>query len=124
MKAIIRNNKIISVIQDSLVEFIKNEEIVDFPYSLSESTKLCNFYITDDRQIRKIDIERNFSNEQELFKLKTIRNNKLSVTDWTQVIDNQLTPECKEAFRIYRQALRDIDFNNVVWPEKPNEERI
>ena len=56
------------------------------------------------------------------------RNGLLSSTDWTQVADNNLTDSEKEAWRLYRTALRDItttyslveDESDVVWPLQPS----
>lgn len=51
------------------------------------------------------------------------RNKKLIESDWTQVNDNGLSDELKEAWRVYRQALRDLpttyDLENPLWPEPP-----
>ncbi len=49
------------------------------------------------------------------------RNARLSASDWTQVDD---APVNKEAWAVYRQALRDISAQtgfplNVVWPMQP-----
>jgi hypothetical protein len=51
-----------------------------------------------------------------------IRNFLLTQTDWTQVSDNALTQEEKDAWAIYRQALREIDIQNPhpVWPTPPS----
>lgn len=53
---------------------------------------------------------------------KATRNAKLSETDWTQLPDVSLTIACLTAFQIYRQALRDLDMLNPIWPEEPAEE--
>lgn len=50
------------------------------------------------------------------------RNTKLSECDWTQLGDVNLTADCKAAFATYRQALRDADMVDPVWPEEPAEE--
>ena len=52
------------------------------------------------------------------------RDKLLLETDWTQVLDAPISAESREAFRVYRQALRDITeqpgFPEVIeWPEKP-----
>lgn len=52
------------------------------------------------------------------------RDNLLAETDWTQVLDAPISAECREAFRVYRQALRDITeqegFPEVIeWPTAP-----
>lgn len=47
----------------------------------------------------------------------------LDSTDWTQVVDNDLTVEEKEAWAVYRQALRDLDSDSgllqLSWPVPP-----
>ena len=53
---------------------------------------------------------------------KAIRNTKLDNTDWTQLADVPITVACLTAFQAYRQALRDLDMLNPVWPEEPAEE--
>jgi hypothetical protein len=53
---------------------------------------------------------------------KTARNTKLSATDWTQLGDVPLTAQCKADFADYRQALRDADMLDPVWPDAPAEE--
>lgn len=52
---------------------------------------------------------------------KTTRNTKLSATDWTQLADVPLTAQSKADFADYRQALRDADMLEPVWPEAPAE---
>jgi hypothetical protein len=52
------------------------------------------------------------------------RNQKLAETDWTQMPDAPLTPEQKEAWAAYRQALRNVPATVnaagwVTWPTKP-----
>ena len=56
------------------------------------------------------------------------RNQLISASDWTQFVDAPLTETQKEAWRIYRQQLRDIpetfstveDPSDVVWPTEPS----
>jgi hypothetical protein len=53
------------------------------------------------------------------------RNARLAACDWTQFPDVSLSPEKKEAWNTYRQALRDLPANtpdpeNVTWPVPPN----
>lgn len=52
------------------------------------------------------------------------RDKLLEETDWTQTLDAPISTESREAFRVYRQALRDITeqlgFPDVIdWPVKP-----
>lgn len=53
--------------------------------------------------------------------VRTQRNQLLSLSDWTQLPDVPLAT--KEAWAIYRQALRDITLQqdpfNIVWPVPP-----
>lgn len=48
---------------------------------------------------------------------------RLASSDWTQVIDSPLDEMKKAAWRVYRQALRDItnqpSFPDVTWPSPP-----
>tara|TARA_X000001382_G_scaffold41841_1_gene28128 strand:+ start:1897 stop:2355 length:459 start_codon:yes stop_codon:yes gene_type:complete len=53
---------------------------------------------------------------------------KLSLSDWTQIADNQLSDSKKAEWVTYRQALRDVPANNssvtdmdsVNWPTEPS----
>ena len=62
--------------------------------------------------------------EPELLTWDTIRaqrNFLLSQSDWTQLADAPLSPEQKQAWTVYRQALRDVPSSfatpeEVVWP--------
>lgn len=62
-----------------------------------------------------------------LSKIEQVRDErrpKLSETDWTQIPDNQLTPEQKQQWADYRQQLRDITTQSgfpwtVIWPQPP-----
>lgn len=52
------------------------------------------------------------------------RDTRLKACDWTQLSDTALTADEKEAWRVYRQELRDIpqkyaDPDNVVFPTLP-----
>ena len=66
--------------------------------------------------------------------IRQIRNLRLIETDWTQITDNSLTSEQRDAWKVYRQALRDVtnsitdsdfeedEFGNryfMNWPTKP-----
>ncbi|MFG6660099.1 tail fiber assembly protein [Sulfitobacter sp. 915] len=52
------------------------------------------------------------------------RYNLLAASDWTQMPDSPHTPEQREAWAVYRQALRDLPENTedpaaIVWPQPP-----
>ena len=52
------------------------------------------------------------------------RDKLLTETDWIMMPDSPVTDACREAYRVYRQALRDVPQQenfptNIIWPEKP-----
>ena len=55
---------------------------------------------------------------------RTERNKLLEESDWTQVLDAPIDADTREAYRVYRQALRDIPEQEgfpgtITWPELP-----
>lgn len=54
---------------------------------------------------------------------KTLRDQKLRVSDWTMMPDNDLTPVIKALWKTYRQQLRDLDCSalasKTIWPSAP-----
>lgn len=59
--------------------------------------------------------------ESKLNQIREIRNSLLAACDFTQLVDAPISSEKKEAYRLYRQALRDlpgsiVDINNFEWP--------
>lgn len=81
------------------------------------------------------DQERELQHQQRraefLSNLRSERNQKMAASDWTQVLDVNYAflPVVREAWRAYRQELRDLpaqyenlsDYRNVsvTWPEPP-----
>lgn len=58
--------------------------------------------------------------------LRLARDRLLAACDWTQMPDNALTADQREAWRVYRQALRDVpesctDPGSPIWPDPPYE---
>ena len=54
--------------------------------------------------------------------IRAKRDRLLNETDWTQMTDTALSESKKEAYRVYRQELRDVPEQegfpyNVIWPE-------
>ncbi len=72
-----------------------------------------------------ITITRPGPTAQELLEaFRAERDRLLAASDWTQFADAPLTDDQREAWRIYRQALRDLpetttDLAAVVWPVAP-----
>lgn len=57
--------------------------------------------------------------------IKNRRNKLLTLCDWTQLPDCQLSPEKKVEWTTYRQQLRDlpqqgVEPENIVWPVQPS----
>lgn len=56
---------------------------------------------------------------------RTQRDKLLAETDWTQVLDSPIDAATREAYRVYRQALRDLPEQegfpaDITWPELPS----
>lgn len=56
---------------------------------------------------------------------RTQRDKLLAETDWTQVLDAPIDAATREAYRAYRQALRDLPEQEgfpetITWPELPS----
>ena len=53
--------------------------------------------------------------------VRSMRNNELTASDWTQLPDSPLTPEIKAEWAVYRQALRDVTTQEnpreIVWSD-------
>lgn len=59
--------------------------------------------------------------DKQLLILRMKRDGKLQSTDWTQLPDAPISEQLKEAYKVYRQALRDLpEQENPVWPEEPS----
>jgi hypothetical protein len=57
-------------------------------------------------------------------RMRQMRNDRLTVCDWTQANDTQLSEESVDDWQVYRQALRDLpattsDPTNPDWPSAP-----
>lgn len=63
--------------------------------------------------------------ERATAQMKMRRDMLLNASDFTQVPDAPFTSEQQQAWRVYRQALRDLpdninDIFNIAWPVEPN----
>jgi hypothetical protein len=67
--------------------------------------------------------ERPYTEAEAMHALRTERNLRLVNSDYTQLPDVNLTEAQVEAWRVYRQELRDITdglvWNVTTWPAKP-----
>lgn len=62
--------------------------------------------------------------EEQWAAMRAQRDARLAASDWTQMVDVPLTSPTVDAWRAYRQALRDLpgltaDPSAPEWPEKP-----
>ena len=70
-----------------------------------------------------------FQSDYFLSELRKQRDQRIALTDWTQLPDAPLTEQQKTEWQTYRQALRDVPLNNsdvtsleeVIWPTPPTE---
>lgn len=83
--------------------------------------ELVNINHIDENYDNLLALARNKEIEKLSSEIRAKRDKLLADTDWTQVNDNALSNAKKEAYRVYRQALRDITERanfpyNVVFP--------
>lgn len=83
--------------------------------------ELVNINHIEDNYNNLLALARNKEIEKLSSEIRAKRDKLLADTDWTQVNDNALSNAKKEAYRVYRQALRDITEQanfpyNVVFP--------
>ena len=68
-------------------------------------------------------VDRPYTEAEAMHALRTERNLRLENSDYTQLSDVNLTEAQVEAWRVYRQELRDITdglvWNVTQWPTKP-----
>ena len=92
---------------------IYQQAVIDFNNELKR--------IEDEQKAQEEAIEASRDYWEEL---RSLRNQKLTQSDWTQVSDAPFTEEQKISWQSYRQALRDLPENtedpkNPVWPTIP-----
>jgi hypothetical protein len=92
---------------------IYQQAVIDFNNELKR--------IEDEQKAREEAIEASRDYWEEL---RSLRNRKLTQSDWTQVSDAPFAEEQKVSWQSYRQALRDLPENtedpkNPVWPVAP-----
>ena len=95
---------------------VKKYEIT-YPYS-EENLKIAQRYAYNG----EVTVEDIPMTDEEA---RTQRDKLLADTDWTQVLDAPIDAETREAYRAYRQALRDIPEQDgfpesITWPELPS----
>ena len=111
---------------DDVVEVISTPTIEnpdEANYNVIEDTPVLNngSYKQVWKLTEKDPSEKAQYRQQKIESARAQRNALLAQCDWTQTED---APVDKEAWRIYRQALRDISNQpefpfNITWPDKP-----
>lgn len=76
------------------------------------------------RTTEEIEADRLIAMQPTAEQVRAERDRLLTETDWTQVLDAPIDAETRKAYRVYRQALRDVPEQEgfpaaVVWPELP-----
>jgi hypothetical protein len=101
---------VLKVAANLQTHYVANGALVDIPPKPSEN------YIFDYEVKQWV-----WANSLALENIRTKRNELLTRSDWTQLPDVVLST--KQAWALYRQALRDIteqpDLDNIVWPTPP-----
>ena len=95
-----------------------------------DDLETCVIEWHDTTPISKADIEAQMPTEFDtaMEDLRTKRNKDLQDSDWTQLPDNTLTSEQRNAWMLFRTELRNItnglttveQVKNVDYPDKPN----
>jgi hypothetical protein len=119
------------IVYNSVGVILRSGSCIDTDYDIQadEGESIIEGYCNDTDNHKVIDGQVVYSKkvptaEEVQEDIRRERNTRLSRCDWTQVPD---APVNQEAWRTYRQALRDLpsqyqnetDFANVVFPNPP-----
>ena len=98
-----------------------NQSIIEWRGEAPEPSE--NYRVQDDVVVRKDDTEITERDTDRSFGwLRNKRDERLATSDWRDLPSYPGTNQ--EAWRSYRQALRDlpantVDPNNIIWPSEP-----
>ena len=116
------------MIQEAILKINPNAEVTVYGNDINT----CEFiWHNGTTPISKADIEAQFTEvefDMAMEDLRAKRNKDLQDSDWTQLSDNTLTNDQRQAYMRYRTELRNItdglttveQVNNVDYPDKPN----
>jgi hypothetical protein len=96
---------------------------VDYTKNITEGTPtlIDGVYYKSWNQTNATSEEISYRIENQWEEVRVLRNQLLSECDWTQLAD--ISSEIKEAWTVYRQALRNITTQtnpfSIEWPAKP-----
>ena len=82
------------------------------------------FRVVNDEVVAKPSVEvQAIDDAQRLVHIRSERDKLLLASDYVILPDAPYSEDTKQAYRVYRQALRDVpaqaDIYNIVWPGKP-----
>lgn len=93
---------------------------IDWPNDVSDYTIQDGSLVRKDQSL--LDMQ---TLQKAEVKMRSMRDNLLTASDWTQSPDSPLTDSKKQEWATYRQALRDLPANTVdpanpTWPTQPS----
>lgn len=89
------------------------------------TTELWDEYGTQYAEVpaEAVVVDKPYTAAEAMEALRSVRNGRLVASDYTQLPDVTLSPSQVEAWRIYRQQLRDItdglEWDVTTWPVAP-----
>jgi hypothetical protein len=94
-------------------------------YDEEQKHNLTETTIANAHEIYALVTPNQYFTDRDSEAVKVVRNRFLNLTDWTQASDNSLSDEQKQAWKTYRQALRDMTSqagfpSTVVFPTPPS----
>lgn len=103
-----------------LINVFDGEDYIEGEYS--DETYIVVNGVTQQKPKSELDA---IAAERATAQMKMRRDMLLNASDFTQVPDAPFTSEQQQAWRVYRQALRDLpdnisDIFNIAWPVEPN----
>ena len=109
--------------ENNVVELV---ETLDYTTPTQKLTTVSPYYVQGENKAYNVRVDSTTSDEQayitnlEWSKVRALRTFKLEQTDWRATTDRTLS----DAWRDYRQALRDVpsqpDPFNITWPTEPS----
>lgn len=103
-----------------LINVFDGEDYIEGEYS--DETYIVVNGVAQQKPKSELDA---IATERATAQMKMRRDMLLNASDFTQVPDAPFTSEQQQAWRVYRQALRDLpdnisDIFNIAWPVEPN----
>lgn len=99
------------------------EDFMTVPIPDGLKDKPLKVALVDDAYVLSFDVDTMIA--EAWAQLRAERNRRLAASDWVGMVDANLPHDQKDAWFVYRQALRDLpgtvtDPTNVTWPAPPS----